>query len=365
MACSQFERSSNVLLPCSSIASHIFPYLNRVSYAHAAIANREIFEASGKGDEAPWPQCTIKLTSTEVTSIAFSPTNKDLACGFGDGAIRIWKNKNGFCSALSGHECDVLAIAFGPDGRFLVSGSRDCTVRVWTITNGDAFEEKFICTSIFKGHKYPVHSISVSSDGKFIASNGHEKYARLWSVSESRGVGTIEHDEELESVIFAPDSRTIATSTWDGCVRIWKISSDTSSTTTALRITAAETIIGRALPSTVLRFSRDGRFLYGLRGFRIRKWDMQDNHASCLLKGHRIDRVVSVAISENTGAAAFGECDGTIRLTTLVKEGTKNVPRSFEIAKTGSTEKNILVFSPDNRILVSTTSTGKIHFWNT
>ena len=344
-----------VTLPSTVIVSHILPYLDRVSFNNVITISTEIFEETKSAQmNPPWPQTTLPVES-EVRTIAFSPQNNILVCGCEDGSVRVWKNKNGNCTILPGHEADILTIAFAMDGSFFATGSRDCTVRIWSVMPDD----KVSCTATFKGHRYPVHSISVSPNGRFVASNSYEKVVRLWSVPRSSSIGTIRHKIELESVAIAPNGRNIVTATWDGCVRLWETSPDGE-----IDASLPPKIVGRALPSTRICFSGNGQFIYGLRGFRLRRWDLQNNFGLSIFTGHRVKRVICVAISPNGETVAYGEFDGAVRVAELTDESTIKVPSRLLVGGTlDSDEECTLAFSPDGRTLASATVSGKIQLW--
>ena len=394
-----------VAVPSAVLVSHLLPYLNRASFSNVTAVASEVIEATKSAKvQPPWPQTTLQVGKSEVRAIAFSPTNDILVGGFEDGEIMVWENKNGKRTILHGHEADVLTIEFARDGSYFATGSRDCTVRLWRVslsTSSSQDDPIVTCVHTFEGHRYPVHSISVSPDGKVIASNGYEKVVRLWSVPQSRCIGTIKHKQEVESVAISPNGQSIATATWDGCIRLFEIpclllqhesDNDCTSNDDTSKIFVPEPMtIGRALPSTRLSFSNDGRYIYGLRGYRIRRWDLLSKTTNfdgsttperTVFTGHRNKRVICVAISPNISTSnrdnsdadpdmtvAYGEYDGGVRVAPLTRESMVKTPSTLLVgpspivAGEEHDEECALAFSSDGRTLASATVSGIISLW--
>jgi WD40 repeat protein len=199
-----------------------------------------------------------------ILSIAFSPDSKLLASAGFAGVVRIWDMATGKeIKQLQGHTWAILSVAFSPDGRHLVSASNDTTVRVWDIANGDEIAR------LEPHHKGNVTGVAFSPDGSLLASGSWDRTVRLWqkvgdvgtwkllkllpdptggveSVAFSPGKelrlawggmdGTVKvwdqstdkphvlrgHTSWVESVVFSPDGKYIASASLDGTVKIWK-----------------------------------------------------------------------------------------------------------------------------------------------
>lgn len=80
----------------------------------------------------PSLQRTFRGHRSYVSSVAFSPTLKQLASGSGDNCIMLWNFKPQLRAfRFIGHKGVVTDVQFSPDGDVLASASKDKTVRLW------------------------------------------------------------------------------------------------------------------------------------------------------------------------------------------------------------------------------------------
>ena len=66
-----------------------------------------------------------------IHTACFSPCGKYIASASEDGAVRLWRTRDGSCIAtLSGHDSAVFHVVFSPNGKTLVSASSDGSVLI-------------------------------------------------------------------------------------------------------------------------------------------------------------------------------------------------------------------------------------------
>ena len=166
---------------------------------------------------------------SRVECIAFSPDGKTIAAG-SQGLrypkIWLWDIATGeITHTLEGHTDDINSVAFSPDGKTIASQSiKDLTLRLWDVATGEN-------THTFTGSRdsrfgiyITVYSGVFSPDGKTFATYEIPGFQEvdLWDVATGENTHTLEgHTDDVNSVAFSPDSKTIATGSDDHTVRLW------------------------------------------------------------------------------------------------------------------------------------------------
>jgi WD40 repeat protein len=172
---------------------------------------------------------TLTGHSDRVTCVTFSSGGQILASAGADSTIKIWQVSTGeLRSTLTGHAGAVNTVALSPDGKTAISGSWDRTVKLWNLLDGKL-------SHTLSGHLLSVASVAVSPDGKTIATGSHDATIKLWNVPNSDGsagnptapqellLQTLSgHSRGVSAVAISPDGQTIASTSQDGTVKIWR-----------------------------------------------------------------------------------------------------------------------------------------------
>lgn len=168
----------------------------------------------------------LKGHTDEIWSIRFSRDNKIIASASKDRTVRIWNRQGKFVRSLIGHKQTVYDISFSPDNKTIASSSRDGTIKLWNRTNGKLLRVLRDKDSINK-QEYLVFGVDFNPfDGSILASTGYEDgYVNIWYLNKKsndtpKRIG--QHKRVVTSVRFSPDGSILASSSYDGTIKLWR-----------------------------------------------------------------------------------------------------------------------------------------------
>ena len=314
-----------------------------------------------------------------VNSAAFSPDGEVLATASQDHTIILWdvETRQPIGEPLSGHSYWVHSVAFSPDGKTLASGA--CAIAAIDIIHcnqGEIIfwnvERRQQIGQPLTGHADYATSIVFSPDGKTLASVGCGKTDTnfncvageiiLWelqlfqTVSQSlRG-----HPNAVESIVFSPDGKTLASGSLDNTVILWDIKS-------LLPIGQTWNVDRGAVNSVAI--SPDGRTLASANYDRsITLWDVEKQRPIDQPLNRHSGQVESVAISPDGKTIASSGCtqsdvlsctEGEIILWDMATRRPIGSPLHAH-----ANEVSSVVFSPNGNILASGSWDGTIILWD-
>jgi len=80
--------------------------------------------------------------------------------------------------------------------------------------------------TLFTGHTDEVTSVAFAPDGRTLASGSPDQTIKLWDVASGREVRTLSgHTHWVRSVAFSPDGRTLASGSYDNTIKLWDVAS--------------------------------------------------------------------------------------------------------------------------------------------
>ena len=369
---------------------------------------------------------TLQKHTGWTNVLAFSPDGKMLASGSTDKTVQLWDTTHGKpIATLTGHINGIAALAFSPDGRTLVSGSTDGTIRFWDIET-DAPADTLItghiqsikAATFFQnsstlvsaafngeitfwdmetsqksavqnsGHRDWYSALAFSPDGTklvsvgadsnrvlgnhgiYLATTDSDNLIRLTDVWTGDELATLQRGSS--KLLFSPDDRTKTVAIINNMldVRLWN-----TETGTELVIPVNDDnddlkpgFRGNLPVVLAMAFSSDGRWLVsGTADGHIRMWDVATGEPLVVFaeRTKNLGQISALAFSPDRAVLAAGTH------TQLHLWDVRTGHKLFSVSTVHQRGRMILhdspkllVFSPDNAILVSGHRHGTIQLWD-
>ena len=382
--------------------------INSVAFSHNG---SHIITASDDGTARIWDAVTgqekqiFSGYNSKVTAAAFSPDGKHNVIAYEDGTALVWNDARASLR-LWGHKAKVTSAMFSPDpeGAYIVTASDDHSAILWSVATGKAL-------LIISNFNSLLVQAAFSPDGSKIVTASGDGEARLWDISSVLNPGAgdektlvwdaatvggsflFQDPSPLTGAVFSPRGDQIATSSWDGIMRLWDVASQkeirsfhghttaisraafspdglhliTSSHDGTARLWSVATgqsvavFRGQGKSINAAAFSPEGTraatvsddgtaFVWDLtKGFE-RLSGVEPASAAVLLDGSPI---ISAAVSHDGRSRVTGHWNHQIRVT-----GTREL--YFEA---GNRPVTALAFSPDDQRIVTGAMDGAVHLW--
>jgi WD40 repeat protein len=150
-----------------------------------------------------------------VKSVVFSPNGKRIAIGMENGQVSIWDFVTGRrLNSFQEHSAAINALCFSHGGLFLASGGDDHRVVLYDLRQG--------VTAPLDGHTERVFGLAFAPDDKSLVSTSWDGTIRFWSVANHQVALTLAHDGgTITGLAFSTDGNLMATSGSDGTARLW------------------------------------------------------------------------------------------------------------------------------------------------
>ncbi len=158
------------------------------------------------------------LSMTEI--VEWSPDGGRVLVGSRDHDVRVFDTESGeLLVRLRGHDRLLRDAAWSPDGRRIATAGDDRAIHVWNAATGEVL-------STLTGHRSSVRSLSFRPDGERLASASGE--VRVWRTPASLVLSPDrEHAGKMTRCYFTPDGGGLTTAAHDGIGRLfdWRSSS--------------------------------------------------------------------------------------------------------------------------------------------
>lgn len=250
---------------------------------------------------------------------------------------------------LVGHLQEVTSVAVSKDRDqpVIVSGSEDGTVRVWDRATG---RERRIWQ-----HDIPVKSVSCTPAGSSInrcCSGAADGKGRLWDLDSdsdkpARALAG-QHQGAVLATTFSLDGRYCVTGGEDRNIVLWETE------TGDVRYRFPE---GHRAAVTSLQFTPQGQLVSAGRDNTIRLWDVGEQQArQRAVFDRRAGDVMTIGVSPDGKTVLFDQ-GPSLRLLSMPGGRTQGV---LQHTSDGSRFGGIAVYSPDGRMILTTSSSDGI-----
>ncbi|KAF9350163.1 hypothetical protein BGX34_001378 [Mortierella sp. NVP85] len=226
----------------------------------------------------------------------------------------------------------VYTCVYSPDGKTIAAGLSK-TIRVSSTSNCEVLWT-------WDGHSHALTSIVYSPDSKRVASGSWDRTVRIWDVVTGACLHVLNaHDDQVNSVAYSPQGDQIASASKDRTVKVWDVETGECHYILIGHSDAVYRVIYSQQGNQIASSSSDGT---------VRLWDMDARTRLHVLRGHynpdlnvayspQGDRIASISgIEIQLWDAATGECLNILRGHTHNIWSIVYSPNGDQIASSGS-----------------------------
>jgi roadblock/LC7 domain-containing protein len=216
---------------------------------------------------------------------------------------------------------------------------------------GSASSEQTIKCHTLKGHTDSVSAVTFPPDSKLVASASYDKTVKLWDPTTGKMHRTLEgHTYLVSATTFSPDGKLIASASYDKTIRLWDPATGIEH----------RTLEGHTDWATAVAFSPDGKLIASASYDRtIKLWDPATGTEYRSLEGHKY-LVSGIMFSPDGKHIASASYDKTIKLWDL-DSATGKEHRTLEGHKSWVTA---VAFSPDGKLIASASYDKTVRLWD-
>uniref|UniRef100_A0A8C4IU95 Apoptotic protease-activating factor 1 n=1 Tax=Dicentrarchus labrax TaxID=13489 RepID=A0A8C4IU95_DICLA len=186
-------------------------------------AGKLYFDWLNKNSVESLSRLVIHPHQGSIYSACFSHDGTKIASSGASKTLKVFKSTSGEkLTEIQAHDDEVLCCAFSPDDRLLATCSSDRKVKVWNVEKGmrlRVFEEE---------HQEQVNHCEFTNTSQrlLLATCSNDKFLNLWNLNKPSSQNTMfGHFEPVNHCCFSPDDTYVSTSSNDGTIKLFQVSS--------------------------------------------------------------------------------------------------------------------------------------------
>jgi WD40 repeat protein len=141
---------------------------------------------------------------------------KDILISMGsDKSLIYWNLLTGESNTIVTHSTRIRVICISKDGRYVFGGTEDGQLIRWGVANGES-------KLIFDNKKISINAVTLNSNGSRLALGDKSGFIIILDPNTGKIISRIQgHSSRVLDINYSPDNTQLASSSFDGTIRIW------------------------------------------------------------------------------------------------------------------------------------------------
>uniref|UniRef100_A0A8C7DFJ8 Apoptotic protease-activating factor 1 n=1 Tax=Oncorhynchus kisutch TaxID=8019 RepID=A0A8C7DFJ8_ONCKI len=298
-----------------------------------------------------------------IYSACFSHDGTNIASCGSSKTLRVFKSTSGEkLLEIQAHDDEVLCCAFSPDDHLLATCSSDRKVKVWNVERGTLmrmFEDE---------HEEQVNHCQFTNIRRrlLLATCSNDKFmnTKLWNINKPSSQNTMfGHLEPVNHCCFSPDDAYLSTSSSDGTLKLWEVSSANEWKSIDVADMFPEQREQTEVMVKCSTWSADGRTIICAARNAVFLWDIETSKKMADCSGH-LSWVHGVQFSPDGSLLLSCSDDQTVRVWETKKVHTSSAVCLKRDSDVLFNNGDITVVAADNRnrLQVRNGRTGAVMF---